>query len=226
MREEKIRSNNGVEEKYCSKCLRWLPIEVDGKRTFNIRKASPDGLSYHCKDCESATARASYKKRQQKLKTHKRYLENRDEILAKSKEYYEENKERLLEQGKAYREKNPEVWSKSDKLRRERIKSRPQDKYTRAEIIERDSVWIKGNDEKCEEMLVPMCQICMQPIFDDKDIQLDHIISIAAGGSDTRDNVRVAHKKCNIRRCKDGRDLPEEMLKANGLTKYPTKTTK
>lgn len=207
MRSDKLRMVCGQEEKFCGKCSKWIPTTYEGSPTFNKRKASPDGLSYNCKQCEVATAKASYERRKKKLQSQKRYKENKEVILERSKEYYQENKETLLAQNKAYREAHPEVWRKADKVRRDRIKSVPNDGYTRAEIIARDSAKIVGNDEYAEELMVPICQICMQPIFDDSLIQIDHIIPISEGGHNTKDNVRVTCKPCNISRPKDGRDL-------------------
>jgi hypothetical protein len=49
-----------------------------------------------------------------------------------------------------------------------------------------------------------MCQICFRPtdpgarIQDDRYPTLDHILSVALGGDDDLDNLRTAHRWCNI----------------------------
>jgi hypothetical protein len=46
-----------MKTKTCTKCKRELPI-----CHFHVRKASPDGRTYHCKDCRRGTWLAYYPK--------------------------------------------------------------------------------------------------------------------------------------------------------------------
>ena len=177
------------EEKRCSTCK-----EVKSKTEFSKRRASRDGLSYSCKPCQRKQAMDSYKKGKALGKRKQYYQDNREAILARNRDYYEANKDRLLEQNRQYRQDNPEVWRQADARRRKRM--RGGETFERWEIIKRDSV--DG---------VPICQICKQAITDRNKIHVDHIIPLAQGGENTRDNVRVTCKSCNIRRPKDGRDV-------------------
>lgn len=49
----------------------------------------------------------------------------------------------------------------------------------------------------------PPCAICNQPIdydahhLDPMSFTVDHIVPLAAGGTDTIDNIQPAHRKCN-----------------------------
>lgn len=49
----------------------------------------------------------------------------------------------------------------------------------------------------------PDCWICGQPIdyslphVDPKSFVIDHVVPLAAGGADTLENVRAAHRDCN-----------------------------
>ena len=183
--------------KTCSTCKRLLPRDHEH---FNRRKASPDGLSYSCKDCQRKAAAASYQKRKEKKHAQLRYLENRDKIIERSKKRYEENREEILEYQREWRQtsKGKKAISKAGKKRRELIaKQTPGGRdYTRQEVIERDSVF-----GEC------VCQICGKPIdLESGELQIDHIIPISAGGSDTLDNVRCTHRWCNATRPKDGSD--------------------
>ncbi|WP_442884843.1 HNH endonuclease [Arthrobacter sp. Soc17.1.1.1] len=51
-----------------------------------------------------------------------------------------------------------------------------------------------------------MCEICSLPIdrnadpFDDRGPTADHIIPVSDGGTDDVDNLRAAHRWCNLRR--------------------------
>lgn len=189
---------DGIEHKKCSTCKK--PQKLDD---FSNRAASKDGKAYSCKACERATSKASYKRRKRKQQTQQYYQDNKDKYLDRSKARYEENKEEILEGQKGWRksERGKEVMSEAGKRRRDRIKEQTPGgrDYTRDEIIERDSVF--GD---C------ICQICGLPIdIAGGELELDHIVPIAAGGSDTGDNIRCAHQSCNNTRPKDGRDLLE-----------------
>lgn len=56
-------------------------------------------------------------------------------------------------------------------------------KTTRAKVIERDA---------------GMCGICGQPILPDQQTTIDHILPIAAGGTNALDNLQLAHSRCNL----------------------------
>lgn len=201
------RIHQEKEEKLCSHCKKWKPlIDTAGRPTFNSRNASRDGLSYSCKICEVETAKRSYKKVRTKRKAHVRYEENRERVLQRSRDYYEEHKEAILDRCKEYRKENPEVFKDAGAKRRAIIKDAEKIPYKRKEIIDRDSEWLEidGNN-----VFLPICQICGDPIMPGEELQLDHKIPLAIGGPDTPDNVRVAHKSCNSKRPKDGRDIKE-----------------
>jgi 5-methylcytosine-specific restriction endonuclease McrA len=65
----------------------------------------------------------------------------------------------------------------------------PSEPYTLAEIATRD-------DHEC--------QLCHRPVdmtlsgLDDWGPTIDHVIPIIRGGPDTRDNVQLAHRTCNV----------------------------
>ena len=73
----------------------------------------------------------------------------------------------------------------------------PVDNYTLREIAERDG---------------HRCHICKRKVdmalggFDHYGPTIDHLIPIVAGGRDTRDNVRLAHRLCNCLR-QDGGEV-------------------
>jgi 5-methylcytosine-specific restriction endonuclease McrA len=194
--EAKYKTINGVKHKRCSTCGKFVPEDQ-----FSTRKASPDGLAYSCKTCERATAAKSYERKQQKAKARDRYQANKEDYIERAKARYQENKEDIAAKQKEWRQskKGKKLVNKASAVRRQRIIDQTPGgrDYVAAEIIERDSV-----DGVC------ICQICGEPInIEAGDLQIDHIVGIAAGGSDTKDNVRCAHKLCNIKRPKDCRDL-------------------
>lgn len=188
---EKYKTIMGVKYKRCSTCHEFVPVE-----NFSSRKASADGLAYSCKPCERKTAQKSYTSKKQKNKAKERYQSNKDEINEKAKKRYQENKDKILEKQAAWRQSKQGrklVNAASARRRVRMIEQTPGGRdYTREEIIKRDSV--NG---------VCICQICGQPITDlEKDLQIDHIISVFDGGADKKDNVRCTHKLCNLTRRK------------------------
>ncbi|UUU22816.1 HNH endonuclease [Streptomyces sp. DSM 40750] len=79
-----------------------------------------------------------------------------------------------------------------DRRRRERMRSNGSvERYTAEEIGGRDD-WICG---LCED---PVDQAYQHP--DPRSPSIDHVRTIAAGGTDTRDNVRLTHWGCNHER--------------------------
>lgn len=81
-----------------------------------------------------------------------------------------------------------ERWQVKNRKRRATLRSVPSEPYTTAAVAERDMF---------------MCQLCFDPV----DLTLtsphpdspsiDHVVPLAAGGSDTPDNVQLAHRWCN-----------------------------
>ena len=101
---------------------------------------------------------------------------------------------------------NPEAGRRARRARRARKMAAPTEKYTTAEIAERDG-W--------------RCQICGRRV--DASLRypapespsVDHIIPLSKGGSDLRANVQLAHLRCNI--SKHNRLLPQgEQLRLIG----------
>lgn len=184
-----------IKVKKCTKCGKIKPVTE-----FNKRKASKDGYTYRCKECEAAQARAYYKKKKRRQKMKEYYEKHKEEHRQRVAQNYRENRERYLEYHREYIKENPEVRQACEARRRERLKKQKGIPYTREEIIERDSKIIDGKK-------VPVCGICNQPIWDPKDIHIDHIVPLSQGGLDCRDNVRVVHSLCNLVRPRDGRDV-------------------
>ena len=187
------------DSKKCSRCLQVKKI-----KEFNIRRASPDGYTYKCKECERKQVKENYKKRQDEGRVKEYYDENREAILERGKQYYREHREHLLALNKKYRTEHPEVHARSTEKRKKLLAAQKGRPFTREQIIRRDSQLIDGK-------LVPICQVCMLPVTEYKELQIDHIVPVGEGGLDCYTNVRVCHRECNIQRPLDGRDVPLAM---------------
>lgn len=44
------------------------------------------------------------------------------------------------------------------------------------------------------------CWLCGAPGTEDDPLQADHVVPLSMGGRRTRDNLRAAHRSCNVRR--------------------------
>jgi 5-methylcytosine-specific restriction endonuclease McrA len=142
------------------------------------------------------------------------YYANRESALLERKAYYQANKEAIKSKTREYAKANPEqtkaylkAWIAANPdryteqrqsrshVRRVRLYGGEYEKFTYAEIFERDN-WI--------------CGICSEPINkelkwpDVKSVSLDHIIPVSKGGSHIRTNVQAAHLGCNIRKGANG----------------------
>jgi len=120
--------------KTCSKCR----VEKDVVK-FDKNKRNKDGLGSWCKSCKKEHYKAN---REEKLAKVKEYREaNREEILAKKKEHYKANREERLAKVKEYREANrEEILAKKKEYReanREEIRTKNKEHYeaNREEIL-------------------------------------------------------------------------------------------
>jgi len=79
---------------------------------------------------------------------------------------------------------HPQWWQSGNSIRRARKLNNGYEKYSRADVIKRDR---------------SICHICQKKV-PAKNLVLDHLIPISKGGSDTFNNVAVAHRRCNLQR--------------------------
>jgi len=114
---------------------------------------------------------------------------------ARTKAWRLANPERAKANDILKRKKNPELYNAiyAEKTRRRRAKKKNSiiEKYTTLEVLERD----KYTCQICFEVIpnLPTSEYRRNPLY----LHIDHIISIHNGGSDTLNNVRATHKKCN-----------------------------
>lgn len=170
------------------------PIE-----NFNKRKASVDGHTYACKECEKAQARKNYQRRKKegKLELTPEQREARKEFY---REYYRANKQRKKDYDEEYRqtEQGRENMRKAHARRRERISRQKGEPYQKWEVFERDT------DEhgilRCQ---MPNCKVVIERV---RDAHIDHITPIAHGGKDELGNVRTVCADCNLNRPKGETD--------------------
>lgn len=183
----------------CTSCLLDLPEEsyffgmARGKkrRTSRCRKClSAIHKEYRERTREACAARAAayVERHREKINEYNR---------AYQKKWRAENAERNRETERRYRENNPESiaraqakYAKNNRDKRNEKDARRRARKLASPRIEKiDRAYIIARDNST-------CHICEKRVAR-KDLELDHLIPLAHGGSHTADNLRVAHKRCN-----------------------------
>lgn len=70
-----------------------------------------------------------------------------------------------------------------------------------------------GHKKALSKVENPVCGICLEPILHIETATVDHIIPISLGGSNHRNNVQLAHPKCNRKKGNDPNFLPISLRK-------------
>lgn len=159
-------------------------------------------------------------------KQTKYYQENKESIQSKHKEYYQAHKQETYENTKAWRKANPEkmakyrkTWIEANPDKNKEIKnawSKRNPEYGRLkEHRRRARMYLVENEKYTEAQVLEIyglnCHICLKPIDLnsprrtnqdgwENGLHLDHLVSIAKGGSNTIENIRPAHGLCNTRK--------------------------
>lgn len=160
------------------------------------------GVASWCKECSTARAR-------------KKYQENREREIERSKKYNKNNPERLAANMRKCRERRPEHfkeyarrhteenrdqyrirWSRKNKVRKAAA-DKTKDKLTLKQWREIK----KAQNNKCY-----YCNVSC-------DLELEHVMPLSKGGEHSRKNVVGACQKCNA---KKQEKLPETFAKEIG----------
>jgi len=122
------------------------------------------------------------------IRSREWYQENKDKITFRTRKWRESNREKMAELTKNWRQRNPDKSCEYSHIRRAKIKQTTIEKFSIGDIYQRDG-W--------------MCQLCKQRV--NKKLKhphlmsksLDHIIPLSCGGTHTKENVQLAHFRCN-----------------------------
>ena len=141
-------------------------------------------------------------------------LKNPDKTLKYAKRWRENNREQYLELLKNYNKKRKpnservKIWQKNNP---EKVKNN----LRRSSNRRRAKIKNQGFEFYLEEQIFDLyglnCHLCNLPIdfLAPRNVKkegwqlglhIDHVIPIANGGSDTLDNVRPSHAKCNLKK--------------------------
>ncbi len=184
-------------EKECTKCFTIKPLDE-----FGVMPRGKFGKRASCKACQYVMFKERVAKNPEKRReTEKNYRKRNPEVFARrDKKYYEKNKERHLQNGKNWKKNNPEKYAelnrRKEHVRRARKLNNGIEPYTEAQML---------------EAYGELCHLCEKQIdltaprkvgIDgwEQGLQIDHVVPISKGGSDTLENVRPAHGICNIKK--------------------------
>jgi 5-methylcytosine-specific restriction endonuclease McrA len=157
---------------------------------FSPTKRGKLGCAAHCKRCaaDKKSAWRAANPGNVREANQKHYANNAERLRADKREYNAENAERRAAYMTEYRALNPEARAEWGRCNPEKI----------AAIRHRRRARIANNGAEPYDILAVYeetdfrCAYCAGPIE-----HLDHIVPIARGGTDTRDNVTGACALCN-----------------------------
>lgn len=128
---------------------------------------------------------------------------NRDKVREANRAYYWANREKRQAYNRAWRENNPDkIRANHDPVRNREheARRRAQKRGTQTSRVDLGQIW--DRDEG-------VCHICGEPV-ERGDLEFDHAIPLSRGGTHTKGNIFVSHRKCN--RSKHSSILPERQL--------------
>lgn len=125
-----------MKNKVCSRCLiEKAPVE------FNKDRASKDGLSSMCKECNKANCRINYLKDIKKHRLVGRlYYRNH---LEERMRYRDANKEKNQAYQKEYRTRNKNYFNLMEKIRKLKIQARLKKKQQIGKDVETEDIQLK-----------------------------------------------------------------------------------
>lgn len=152
--------------------------------------------SSYCIECHSLRLKEYRANNKEAISHRERQYrkDNREAITIREKQYRERTKENRRERAKSYHKLNPDVARRAFARRKARKLQNGFEHYT-----ENDVLGLYGTE----------CHICAGPIDLDaprsigrmgweNSLHIDHLVPLSKGGSDTIDNVRPSHGKCNL----------------------------
>lgn len=152
------------------------------------------------------------------------YQKNKAKINAKYKKYYEANKEKIQKYLHEYNKENNEKLTAQKREYYKNNKDAHQAAMRRREIAKRGTRVEKYTKQNILDKWGTCCHICKEEIDLtaprsqrykgwERGLQLDHVIPVSKGGTDTIDNVKPAHGICNL--SKATKDIDEMLAQEN-----------
>lgn len=201
----------------------WLPAT---REYFHYRKASKDGFTPVCIECNKAKTSKWYKENPDKVKVYREehqsdiaeyqkkymaiyYEKNANVFRLKSHEWSKVNPERKKFADREYHKRIYDVESKREAVRAWR-KANPE--KHRAQLSKRRTRRMNAEGEYSGDDILSLydeqqglCAYCGIRLFDE--YHIDHVVPLARGGTNWPDNLLLACPTCNS--SKGDKLLPE-----------------
>jgi len=163
-----------------------ISIQKAGAYRANRKKIIARTAKYYADNKSACLERMSeyYIKNKKRINDRNRWysrwyrIANHGKVLDKNRRYYAENSERITAAARIRAKANPE------KGRENRRKYRARKRNATIEMVDEKKIYkLCGN----------RCSYCGS----NKNLEIDHVVALAAGGSHCESNLLVACKKCN-----------------------------
>ena len=194
-----------MNEKHCKYCDR-----VRDASCFTRRVASPDGLSYKCRECQSAYAKERYRSNPAVS----------DAAKARAKKWVESNPEKRLEVTRSFRKRH--LLSERERGREYAARARIENpalvrkkgleaaRIRRRRAIAADAFPHKEAARRLVQRANGLCTYC-RGLF--TSLTIDHFTPVVSGGSGQLSNLFPCCKSCNASKgAKDGADWLAEQF--------------
>lgn len=175
-----------VRYKTCTSCGQTFPATAE----YFHKSKYADGLFAKCKGCRSA-----------QRKEH--YLRNKSKIIEQCHEYYENNKKYVNERNAKYRRLNSEKAAAAKKMWELRFPEKKRRHKLTRRARERGNPTFLILSKEMKRLYASSCAACGST----QNIEADHIVPIARGGSTSIGNLQPLCKSCN---CSKGSKLMSE----------------
>ena len=176
--------------KTCAKCGETKPHSEWGKDASRY-----DGLRRMCKACDRQRAKRQYARTKEARAKYfaQRYVENRAEMVARSKRYRAANAEKIAKYQRQYRQENKAEIRQYTNAWRDKNRERYRELMQRRRAREKANGIFTVTDKDLARLYASPCAACGTT----EQVTADHVIPIARGGRHSIGNLQPLCMACN-----------------------------
>jgi len=162
--------------KTCTSCGQTFPATLE----YFHKSKYADGLFAKCKGCRSV-----------QRKEH--YLKNKPKILEQCHEYYQSNKKYIAKRNAKYRASHRKQAKITQKIWREKFPEKKRNHKLSRRAREKGNPIFLILSKEIKRLYASPCSVCGST----QNIEADHIVPIARGGSTSIGNLQPLCRNCN-----------------------------